>query len=93
MTKHEAHKYKKIRFRESGFVVYKCILSGCSHYVPPELLIGRKSVCWRCGGEHTINDIKLAKQVCEDCRDLRRKTKKKKFNDSTIDTLLNLIGG
>lgn len=90
-TKYSAHKYKKTVFRQSRTVVFKCTLPGCTHFILPELLLGRKSICWRCEKEHVVIDNGLAKQICESCRSLRRK--KKKFNESTIDTLMNFIGG
>lgn len=40
---------------KEGYVVYKCILPGCNHYVPRELAVGRKSICWFCGGELVLN--------------------------------------
>lgn len=60
---------KKYIERAPGYMVYKCVLPGCAHYVPRELAEGRKSVCWRCGGELVMTNRNLwqVKPVHREC--------------------------
>lgn len=88
MTKHQVHKYKRIKFK-SGHIVFRCMLPGCSHFIREELLRGRLSVCWRCGEEHVITNTRLSKQHCDSCT---KSVKENKYNDSVVDTLLNIVG-
>ncbi len=69
MSKH-VHKYHKVSLQ---FVsVWKCALPKCTHWMPPHLnniLIGRSSVCWYCGGEMVLDEdnMKSDMPVCLDC--------------------------
>ena len=43
------HYYRRVRMgKDKKYVVFRCILPNCSHYVPKELAIGRQAVCWKC---------------------------------------------
>lgn len=58
-VKEHLHKYLRViqdkRKDGSTYVVYKCILPGCTHWLRRELLISRLSICWRCGTEMILN--------------------------------------
>lgn len=48
------HKYQRIQWRSrqakgEPYVIFKCMLPGCTHYVPRDLVVGNETICWRCG--------------------------------------------
>ena len=53
-----------------GYEVYKCAKPSCTHWIPSEMIEGRKSICWNCNQEMIINKIssRLAKPVHDECR-------------------------
>lgn len=63
------HKYKRTKLGEKGFIVYRCMVPGCSHYKRKELMAGQLAQCWRCGEPFVITDYKLrlAKPHCDAC--------------------------
>jgi len=83
--KEHVHKYKRVimggkKFekdengklrivRQAGYPVYKCVVPGCTHYVPRELAEGRESTCWRCGERLTMTTRNLtqAKPTHREC--------------------------
>jgi hypothetical protein len=40
---------KKYLEKTGGYPVYKCMVTGCAHWLSRDLVIGRETVCWRCG--------------------------------------------
>ena len=71
------HKYQRTTIGSKGkFIVYRCALPDCSHYIPPELVVGRRSLCNSCANEIIINrdDITIGtiKPICEDCKERNR---------------------
>ncbi len=42
---------KRLVKLNSGRVIYRCILPGCHHYIPIEMMEGREFECWNCGGK------------------------------------------
>lgn len=63
----------------NGKVYYKCMETGCPHYLPvADLVIGRESLCWGPACNHlvTITQEMVQKGIkhpmCEDCRSERR---------------------
>ena len=64
------HKYVRVQLgKERNYFVWRCSVSGCPHYVPRELVVGRQSICWRCGKVFTITQavIDLKKPHCVEC--------------------------
>ena len=88
--KHEVHKYSlkilgstKVEWRDgkrylvktgSGYPVLKCMLPNCSHYVPIDMGVGRKSICWGCGQELVLTPltVKMKKPVHDECKRRRK---------------------
>jgi hypothetical protein len=60
------HKYMRFKFPK-GRTAFKC--ASCPHYVFPNMIVGRSSICWRCGMEFIMDEraSKLKKPHC-DCR-------------------------
>jgi hypothetical protein len=70
-TKRHVHRYQRDVLGKS-YVIYKCALPDCTHYVPENLVVGRESQCNRCKKNNFI--IKrtqdgriLHKPHCEEC--------------------------
>ena len=49
--KHQGpHKYKRLKMgRGKDYIVFRCDIPGCPHYVPRDLVTGRETICWKCG--------------------------------------------
>lgn len=90
---HDTHKYFKSVFKTSGTIIYRCGKTGCPHFVYEPLIIGRLSICWRCGDTFEImrKSIRNKKMHCEDCtRGRGKETEIKKLNENQV--LNELLG-
>jgi hypothetical protein len=68
------HKYRRIQWRSrqvkgEPYTIFKCMLPGCTHYVPRDLVVGNESLCWVCGKtfQMTYASTYLAKPHCPNC--------------------------
>jgi hypothetical protein len=82
------HKYRRGKLGKS-YVVYSCVLPDCTHYLPEDKVVGKKSICWVCEKVTTVYKDKngvLAKPHCKTC------TKSKMKEDDLFDLppLLNI---
>ena len=63
------HKYRRTRYGKS--TIYKCVISGCNHFIQKDIAEGRLCVCWRCGNPFIITKRTLrccpAMPHCEEC--------------------------
>jgi hypothetical protein len=95
------HKYLRHTFK-SGYVVYKCMLPGCSHYIDAALVAGKQTICWRCGAVCLIPirdvDNQLKRPHCLSCTKVYNRVR----TDKTIEvdttkladmSLEDLLGG
>lgn len=78
------HKYKRAKLgKNKQFVVYRCVLPDCTHYLAEHHIVGQRNVCWVCGKPHIIyrdsNGV-LARPHCKSC------TKSKKGKDEEVIT-------
>ena len=78
------HKYIKKRIGKNKYEVFACGFADCTHFIPASLALGKRSICWRCGIEMIITNIRLTKQHCINC------TKGRKVND--VELLRGLEG-
>lgn len=64
------HKYRRIKMG-NDYEVYKCVLPGCPHYIRPELVVGRFSLCWGCDEQFTMSATSATrlKPKCQKCID------------------------
>src|SRR5215510_7678661 len=62
------HKLKRHKYKTTGHSVFFCVLD-CGFKVDTGLSLGRKTICWICGKETTINEysIRLARPRCNSC--------------------------
>lgn len=67
------HKYERQEIGKKGWVIYRCMLPDCSHFLPSEIMIlGRLSLCWGSCGEAVVYDqYMLSKEIkhpkCDKC--------------------------
>lgn len=73
MTKKHIHKYQRAKLGKN-YVVYRCILPDCGHYIRRELAEGKLSICNRCGEVMTMGklQINLAKPHCNECTQTKK---------------------
>lgn len=60
MAKH-IHKYQ-FKIIGKDYRVFACALPDCTHYLAEELVVGKESICWKCGNVCTVrkeNDGKI----------------------------------
>ena len=75
------HKYERVEVGKNGWVVYRCVLPNCSHYLPTAaLVVGKQSICWGvCDGTtiYSQDDYnqKLKRPMCSGCRAIRQMQK------------------
>jgi hypothetical protein len=84
--KEHTHKYVRARIGKNKYMIYRCAVPGCTHFIVSELIAGRKSICWRCGKEFFISeDLIRKKPHCNECT--RRKDKLGELTDRFIKVL------
>ncbi len=68
MAKKHIHRYERKKIGEN-YIVFRCNLPKCTHYLPKQLVKGKVSLCNKCGNEFilTSGSLLLAKPHCEDC--------------------------
>lgn len=66
MSPRHIHKYIRHKFHKSGTVVFRCVLSNCSHYLAPAFVLGKMSLCWYCDNvfEMSKRSVRLKKPHC-----------------------------
>lgn len=94
------HKYHRIKIgRSKDYIVYACALPDCPHYLPIEQIVGKLTVCWRCGETCQIRrdrrgDI-LHKPHCLQCTTENRNPAYRKHRKATpsknASVLANLL--
>lgn len=68
--KDHIHKYMRVVIGKNGFVVMKCMIPGCRHFISRELAVGRESICWKCGAALvlTMENTTAKKPVHDECK-------------------------
>lgn len=66
-TQH-THKFKRLKYK-SGNITFFCTLPDCTVKINPQLALGKRSICWRCGSDFILNEyaLRLAKPHCPSC--------------------------
>lgn len=70
MAKH-IHQYRRTNIGvKNKYIVYACNLPLCTHYLRPELVEGKLSLCCRCDKPFvmTKEKLRLANPHCDDCK-------------------------
>jgi hypothetical protein len=69
--KHKVHKLeRRILGKKRDYIVYACVLPGCSFYISRDLAKGTLNTCWKCGAQHALvaKDLQYKKPLCSNCR-------------------------
>lgn len=62
------HKYERVKMgKDKSFIVYKCALPGCTHYIQETFIQGKIALCWRCNEEFVIGAKVHRKPLCPSC--------------------------
>lgn len=94
------HKYRRIlQSKAKKYYIYKCVLAGCSHFVPKNLFItGREALCNKCNKKSVVTMDpwwqKTAKPHCG-CTSMvkmrRDNALKNEEESNTVDDMLSKI--
>ena len=83
-SNHKVHKYIRVNVTKT-WVIYKCCLPNCPHFVPVKLVIGRDCICYRCGNVFTMTNhtSTLKRPHCKDCtgKDIMQRKPYEELND------------
>lgn len=95
------HKYIKTKLgKNKDWLVYRCILPNCSHYIRPELLPGKMAICFRCEDKFIVTSemVRKGKEMlklhCIDCTKSRKGKKReiKKVAEVKAASILSAFG-
>lgn len=54
------HKYYRVDIgQRKPYVVYRCALPRCTHYLQRELITAKESICWECGERFIVTKANL----------------------------------
>ncbi len=62
------HKFKRLKYK-TGNIIFFCSLPDCTYKTNIALVLGKRSICWRCGEPFLMSEysLRLAKPHCENC--------------------------
>lgn len=66
------HKYQRVNAsskKNKEWIVYRCVLPKCTHYILPAFVSGKESICFACSehfiiGTHNRDQVKLKCNAC-----------------------------
>lgn len=64
------HVHRYMRTRPRMEIIWKCMLPGCTHFIPLNTtVLGRNSICWECGEVFVMEDRHLNEEMpkCDSC--------------------------
>jgi len=87
MASKHTHQYRRIKQPPSNRIIYRCMRPDCNHYLTPEFILGKASVCWQCKTDFVMDPYSTERQFpkCKDCR-----TKVTSFSIAKQERLLKL---
>lgn len=90
-SRKHVHRYQRVDISQTPhkkYLVMKCSLPDCTHYVSIPLAIGKSSICWRCGEEFvmTADLARLSKPHCKACTKV---DESKKPDDNLLSKFLD----
>jgi len=74
MAKKYDHIHKYERKKLGKYIVFKCAVAGCPHFIRKELAENRMSICWRCEQPFilTKHALTLERPHCVACTKTRK---------------------
>lgn len=84
------HKYQKFEWGRKRTIIWRCILPNCPHYLHPEFIVGKQSICHRCDEVFLLSKDKLAraKPLCDICSGRGTKEKHMDLDFESLDKLI-----
>lgn len=75
MSAQHTHRYEKVILGKNNYVVFRCNLPNCNHYIAEKLALGKVTICNRCGFQMLLDKraMRLTKPHCVDCIQVRKK--------------------
>ena len=72
VKRHKTHKYQLVK-QESGREIYRCMMPGCRHFIPVDMIENQVSVCHKCEEEfvvrkHLLFPRRVVKLHCNECK-------------------------
>lgn len=91
------HKYERVILGKNNYVVFRCTLPYCQHYIREALAAGKACICNRCGNEMHLDSksMKLRFPHCHTCT-APRQTKykqRKELQDALADLAARIGSG
>jgi hypothetical protein len=82
-AKKHVHRYERTVLGRKGYIVWRCNLPDCSHYIADKLVKGKRTVCNRCGTDMLMDTraMNLVRPHCVDCIE----TKKSDTHDALLE--------
>ncbi len=82
------HKYRRVRLgKNKRYTVYRCVRPNCTHFIEEKLVLGRSTICWKCGAEFIMTEktMKMKPNCPGGCKPLG--------HDEDIENLVRKIAG
>jgi ribosomal protein S27AE len=88
------HKLKRLRYK-SGNDIFFCALPDCAFKTNISLVLGKRSICWRCGESFVMNEysIRLSKPHCNNCHKPKKETDTRDMGEYMKDSIINGLVG
>ena len=69
------HRYKRAKLGKNNYIIYKCMVPSCTHYIGRDLVEGNLCACNRCGEPMVMDKfaMSLAKPHCHSCTERKDK--------------------
>lgn len=79
------HKFMRVKLGRKGYEVFKCMVPDCPTYIRKELVVGRQTICWRCGIVLIMNQwhATMKKPHCRTCT--RPYVRAEEKNEEVVD--------
>lgn len=86
------HKYQRVDIGvRVKHIVYKCMLTGCTHYLTPAQVVGAEHICWRCNKPVRMTQpmANLKKPHCINCRQSYPESRKRGLKNQKPEEITN----
>jgi len=82
------HKLKRIKYK-SGNSIFFCVLPDCSFKINNVLVLGKRSLCWRCGESFIMDEysLRLSKPHCPGCHHSKNDVKENSKNTKVTSAM------
>ena len=69
------HRYEKTILGKNNYIIFRCNLPSCPHYVSAKLAEGKLTLCNRCGEQMLLDKraMRFVKPYCVNCVQIKKK--------------------